>query len=243
MKIVAMFFKEKNDIWQKLYDVFVYSVKKNVPNFTLEIIEVDKPVLIDDIEKKRSNHKWGQWALNNLEKIVQWNKYIQSANENTILVDGDIIIRKDPSDAFKQNFDIAYTSCKRRKKNKINTGVIFVRPNKNSKLFFQNWYNNTVRMFNDEEFYGEWVKKLSGITQPAFLYTLENSDKINTKILPGNIYNTIDPDWDDISKSKIIHIKGQLQKMVTEYKKIKNNWKPPYNYWKKLEKEMNKKWK
>lgn len=238
MKIMSMHFKQKDDIWRRLKNVFEYSVKKNIDlnNVDLDIIEVDRPKPFK--LKKRAGHKWGQWAANNFEKITQWNNYIQNTDENVLLLDGDIILLDSPLDVFERDFDIAYTYSKKNKA-PLNTGVIFVKSNKKAKKFFQLWYNNTLKMVKNENFYKEWLNKMKGLTQPAFYCSLqEMKRKLKIIELPGNVYNATDPYWNNLKDTKILHIKGRLQKMVTDKKELNIEWKEAYDVWKRIEKEF-----
>lgn len=236
----------KHDIqnFQKVFQVFCYSLKKTNPDIPLQILNPPK----DFIFNKKHSKKTQYWKNDNILKMLSWNEYVQNSDGNIILLDSDMMILKRLDRVFNLDFDIAYTSegsikiiGPTQSKQHINTGVIFIKNNNLVKKFFNEWTNICLKMYDDSKFWKEWKSKLYGLTQPSFLYVLEHLTELglgDLKLLelPRYIYNA-DPTFVKKNNAKIIHLQNPFWKHLFD-KDIKYIKKYYYNKWIEFYKEV-----
>ncbi len=217
--------------YKTLLDVFKYSCKKYMPKTKFNSIRIEAP-----------ENKTGR-ALNfnyNTVKLKKWVEFLESTNDNVILVDCDMIALRSAEYAFKYNFDIAYTERTRIKRIPNNGGIIFVRPNERSRNFFREMLRINIKMLHSEKFHQQWRSKYAGMNQAAFGYMLERyKGEIKLHKFKTIEFNAVDCDWPNVDgKTVFIHCKSKLRKIILK----ENNGRPEYNkvanLWWNLQKEM-----
>jgi hypothetical protein len=145
-------------------------------------------------------------------KLKKWNEIVQEATDNVVLMDCDTILLKCISHVFEKDFDFAYTERTKGGHFPLNGGVVFVKPTKKSKEFFNEWLRVNDKMMDNFNFHRPWKKKYAGINQAALGYLLERKPELNILKVPCSKYNACDPvDWEDVSDAHVLHIKSDLQ--------------------------------
>jgi len=219
MKVFFTWFqtKERNN-FERLKDVFLYSMKKHNPH--IEIIERHIEYPKEFYNTNRPAH------YENIYKLGVWNEIIQKADEPTLLMDCDILILKDITNILNQSDkDITLTTRNYGSAN-CNGGVILVKPTCKAKEFFQEWYDISCNEFNtiDSIMWRELFKKYKGATQTTlgFLREQGNYNDIIGEI-PCHLWNLTGLDWHLFTEeTKVIHIKGHLRNKILNYDKNLN---------------------
>lgn len=238
MKIFTTFFNLNNITeYSRMFNVLKYSCYKL--NLNLNIL--DKP----DFNLKDNSSETQGWKNNNILKMISWADAFSQLNrgEEVLFIDSDTFIKEDVSYIFDNDFDIAYTDDGSPCENcpgisTINTGVMFFRVSDLTKTFVNSWKEACVRMYEDNLFWEEWSNKLYGLTQPAFLYTLDKI-KIKKLVLPRSKYNCIPKSKFNFKEIEIGHLQDPYWRAVlgTSYKL---NLNMDYvTYWRNLEIEYN----
>lgn len=208
MKAASVYFENSQhpQYFKEIYRIFKNSCKKNLP------------IQLNIVKSKNNLNKEIYWKNNNLRKIIGWNYYIQNSKEDCILLDCDIIVLKDITEVFNEDFDIGYTFRDCKCSNSLNTGVMFFRVNERTREFVKEWENVCLKMYYDFKFWYEWKNKYYGLTQPAFGYLLENYKKeINFKVFPCSIYNASIYEYN--KNTKVIHIQDPVWKKLLNLEK------------------------
>lgn len=140
-------------------------------------------------------------------KLKEWASRIDG---DTILVDSDMICVQDIACGFDLVDHIGI--CERRGKMPLNGGVIFVRDTPQAHAFIEQWIQVDERMMKDPAFHKPWHEKYAGMNQSSFGWMIENGYNDLVTILPEE-YNHCEP-WDRCDQAKMIHVKGQLRRML-----------------------------
>jgi hypothetical protein len=203
---VSFDFETKKD-FTRMTGVFLKSVKAQMP-------KVNIVSLTDEPKGYYSNKS----LYANTLKLRLWNQSVQRLRTDTILSDTDMICLGDITHVFEQDFDIAYTMRTGRTLENstipFNLGVMFVKPNKRSRVFFEVFTNVNDAMHTNTGIHSKYESKYAGINQSAFGWMLENWDEpIKLLQLPCSVYNVCDErEWYSISPdAKMVHIKSQLR--------------------------------
>lgn len=249
MKIYSLNFSD-NQYYKRMFNVLKQSCKRYMPQISFnEIHPIDYS--FNNIHDKETQY----WKNNNIIKMLSWAACFNDLKngEEVVFLDGDIFIKSDFSEVFNQEFDIAYTIdqlgdfpeyIEINELHSINTGVMFFRVNERTKKFFSYWKNICIEMYNDPIFLEKWMVKSYGLTQPSFLYSLENIN-IKELRLPRFIYNC--PPIDNFKNMKICHIQEPFWKiMLYSEDELKNMNLPEMelnqkivDLWRELENEYN----
>jgi hypothetical protein len=226
MKIISCWFEPPDsDIYKRLTNVFKYSIKKNMPDAILELYELPFPV----IEGKRFQAQ--------MEKQRFWTKLAKEQTENYIVMDSDMMVMGDLSEAFKYDFDIAYTSRKLFRK-PLNGGMIFCIPSEAANLFWDKWLYNCEEAYNDKRIQNRNNSKCKGFAQSALWYTINNyKSNCNIIDIPCQEWNACDEEWMNINYEtvKAIHIKGRMRKALFGPKQIPDQ--KVYDLWRDYERQ------
>ena len=83
----------------------------------------------------------------NTVKLGVWVDAVRKSNDNTAIMDCDMLIQRDISCAFDDDFDIGYSV--RTGKIRLNGGLLFIRPNKRSISFLEEWQRINQVMYAD----------------------------------------------------------------------------------------------
>lgn len=206
MKIVTVHFEKPNDDYRILLDVYRESIRRNLHGVELVEIEIPFP---EDMSGR------GLFCHFNHEKLVQWQKYLETAAEPVVFTDCDMLALHSPAMIFRDDFDIGYTvRTKEAGNSPINGGVVFAKPTKEARDFFRVWLNIDGQMLTDEELHTEYCQRYSGLNQSSFGYMLEKYVTVgNVKEYKTRPYNCVECDWRDVDGSEFfIHIKTRLRR-------------------------------
>lgn len=206
---------DKEGSYKKLAEILRRSVKKNIPKATFHL------ELVPEAEKLNEG------AAYNHIKLGYWNAFIQKTTRPTLLLDCDILIRKDIREVFQQNFDVALTYHDDPTYYPINAGVVFVHPTKSAKCFFREWYKADSILKNTPEKLKHYRERYAGMNQASLGYLREEKlCEYKELLLPCSIYNAYrKQEFPDLTNDlpKIVHLKGDLRHL---YKKRPPNKRP-----------------
>jgi hypothetical protein len=191
-----------------LLDVFVKSVRKNMPNVKIVQECIDAP-------ERDTSH--ARNLLNNSVKLEIWNRHMQEENENVIFADCDILCNASAWSAFQTEFDVALTFKPVKSGFPMNGGIVFARPTDGAREFFAKWLEINSRMYNDPNFHIDWKQKYGGMNQAAFGYIYEKNEcpGVNIARLSTRDYNAVECDWGHITdETAFIHYKSKLRHMI-----------------------------
>lgn len=232
VKIITLKFNENQPgrNYDILLDVFKYSVSKNMPAAKMEILIPPLP--------KESNGK-EYFMTKNTVKLGHWVNAIEKSTGNIIIMDCDMLVLRDLSDAFKSNFDIAYTS-RGAARTKLNGGVLFIKVNERSLYFLRRWVIVNKMMYDDIFFHTPWRRKYVGMNQASLGYMIENESK-GIKIInfPCTEWNQCQEDWHKLNlTTRCVHIKSRLRVDCMSGKLRDRNHKSAFDLWTKYKEEM-----
>lgn len=238
MKIITTQFDyDGGDDYKRLLNVFVYSAKKNMPHYKLEVVRTAPPA---------RNEIRTEGLINNTAKLAIWIDAMERTDEDFIFMDCDMLIKKDMSSAWNHKFDIAYTMLKQAKIN-INGGVMFVRNNDRSRFFMRKMKEVNDQMYMIPEMHWPYRQKYAGMNQAAFGYMLEHPDEGGGCILtplPCHIYNCCNSEWNNYNDDTLcIHYKSGLRRAALGQadSRVTSQMKPLADLWKRYEREMKRK--
>lgn len=213
----------KND-YNILSKIFQKSIEKHMPDATVINKKLELKELPNLKKISRSHRYYTSYRCNTL-KLKYWNEYIRDNNQNTVLIDCDMLLRKSIHDIFDHNFDIGIT-LRGESFRSLNGGVIFIKPNENVKDFFEKWYNkNNYLLENPKklEYYSKIYRQ--GINQSSLCLLLdEERDKYNIKYFPCTEWNCCQDSWNKIYdvNNRIVHVKSSLRReLLKVYKRKK----------------------
>ena len=202
MKVVTAWFDMPGqNRYKRLLDVFLYSVKKNMPDATLEVLNI-KPMRGVGID---------QHLANNRAKMETWAQI--DITEPTILADCDMLVLQDLSVAFDVVEDVGLT-YRTADFPPRNGGMIFLQPTVNANRFLKQWNKVDRFLYGHRIVHELYRKKYAGMNQASLGYLLESGilPTLNVTELPCSIWNACNEDWPNISrKTKAVHIKGKNQ--------------------------------
>lgn len=228
MKVLGIYFNPpQSNVYERLIRVFLYSLHKNMPNAEPEVYLLPFPAP----EDRRFQAQ--------ILKQRYWTELALQQTEDYIILDLDMIIMGDLSEAFNYDFDIAYTNRKLHRK-PLNGGMIFCRQSQKTKDFWNEWLRNCEGAYIDKKTQNRNNLECKGFAQSALWYTINNcSFPINIKALPCLEYNACDEEWFNIDYSKIkaIHIKSRMRKALFGPKQAPDP--KVFDLWRKLEEECN----
>lgn len=138
-------------------------------------------------------------------------KMRRSCRGNLIIIDTDFVINR-YCDPFEADFDVALTDRRERwPLFPFNAGVMFLRDNKNARLFLDTMMEAGSDVpVNMASLYTE---------QLAMRYAYDQlKDKINIKVLPGRLWN-YSPDKEEHTEANFVHLKGNRKAMIPYYLK------------------------
>jgi hypothetical protein len=198
--------------YAELVEALKNSAAKNMPNADVEIVYLDPP-------KQHTDPQRTSWEANAL-KARAWEKIASEASDDLVLVDADLIIRRDLSVLFAHDFDIAFThryESDARSREPINTGVVAVRPTEKSKAFFTALRESVDYLMENPEEHAYYWENYRGIQQAALGRVIETADELEAKIklFPCQIFNASDHEFSYISsETRVVHLKANVRKRI-----------------------------
>lgn len=229
MKLLSNVFAYSGDeTYIKLAKVMEYSVQKNSPNTPLEMTHIKAPQLMSAKKAFDSNH----------HKFSEWVKAMDRTNDDVILIDSDMLILRDLSDAFNDDFDIGITALPgfekflkeapvvrpgktdgQQDRLPYNGGVVFVRNNDAARGFIHKWGEIDHRMYKeDKALHTRYRLKYAGMNQASLGWMMENYKGVKIKFFDCREWNWCRDKWPWPSHGepgpRILHIKSRTRKNV-----------------------------
>lgn len=227
------------DSYKRLLEVFIFSIKKWMPEVAIEITYCDPP-------QKVSNRNTG--LITNTAKLARWVESMERCDndDEIIFADCDLLAIGDMFSAFdKHQFDIAHTVRFGTEHGKtripINGGVLYVRKNERTLHFMREYLRVNNEMYCNPEFHSPWRLSFAGMNQAAYGYLLSNSHLYDCKIIniPCEIYNVCNTEWHKFSNESLcIHYKSSLRRAALGQAPSNGTMQPFVNLWRKYEQEM-----
>jgi hypothetical protein len=215
MKIVTTLFEYPNYPYQykKLHAVLQESCKHFMPD--VEFHTIYGRIVESNI---KSDRPVGYTA--NTLKLSAINKYVQTADDDLLIIDADMMCTGPGYHAFDDSFDIAYTMRTKLRPGgpTINGGVMMVSNTQQARDWFQLYEIVNRQMYTNVQFHDRWNKKYTGMNQSAMGYMLEESWlKAGIHEYKTQPWNAVDGDWENIDDSTVfVHCKGQLRKVIVK---------------------------
>jgi hypothetical protein len=237
MQIIGVMFSAPGACeYGRLAKVWEYSARKAHPDATVKLIKKK------DAAGKTSHQRRNQY------KLEEWNRQIQAATEDTILMDVDMVIIKEIAHVFEREFDICYTQ-RTKTRMPLNGGVLFVKPTRAAKTFFEEWVKVDAELLLKRGRYTPYIRKYGGQNQASFGYMLENK-KANKRIVntcidkvPCTVYNVCQEEWHAVDDgTRVIHCKSGLKRILSqsgEKRPMHEKYRKAVDLWKAMAKEAN----
>lgn len=206
------------NVYTNMKDVLIKSLKNKLKDHELIIKDHElSNINYDDYNIKSIKQPW---KTHNTLKLKIWNKDVQEAEDNIILMDSDMLVTDDFTDVFEETFNIGITKRTGYKNIPYNGGIFFIKPTDESKKLFNIFEENNMMLYYNPQLLFEYKRIYAGMNQSAWGYTLENfntNNKYNIKEFPCSIYNACVEDWENINEeTKIIHCKGDIRKIIQQ---------------------------
>lgn len=195
MRLITAFF-DRTGRYKRLLNVFEKSARKHIPKVKITIVN-EKPI-------NNINHKYDTFFA-----FVMAAEYTIAAGDNVAVCDCDLMFKKDISDVWNKDFDIAVTV---RKKMPFNTGIWFYRHNERSVNFVNHWIENCKTIADNYEQYESYTDSHGGIDQAALALTIDQGHEIKLLELPCQEWNSCQGEWATADENtRVIHIKSKLR--------------------------------
>jgi hypothetical protein len=208
MKIISVQFDYGNShVYDILAKVLEYSIKKNCPKAALEMHRITAP-------KIRAAKKCFD---SNTVKIDLWLERMRATNDNIVFMDCDMLMLREISDVFNDDFDIGLT-VNGTGSIPYNGGVVFVKNTPAAHAFIELWCDVNRYLYNHPAEHNIWRNKkgYAGMNQAALGCLLETK-KYDAKIKKYQCseWNLCRNNWRKINtESRILHVKSELRRAV-----------------------------
>jgi len=215
MQVFFTWFQDPKRLdFKRMKEVFMYSLKKHSPE--IEIIEHETVYPKEKFKSSAPSH------FENVYKLGIWNNIIQKAKEPVLLIDCDILILQDISvlETMDNLKDITLTTRTDKPYNtsaNCNAGFIYVKPTKEAKDFFNEWYELSKNFDPKTNKWRGLYKKYKGATQTTLGYLREEKKyENNISEIPCYIWNCANLDYSFFNdkETKVVHIKSKLRKYI-----------------------------
>lgn len=234
MRVMSAFFdSDRSDgMYERFLKVWEYSAKKNSGGI-VDVVKIPPPKTVGgDPYLHNANHA----------KLKVWRDYIESVNDDVVLMDADTLVLRDLTHVFEKNrFDVAVTTRDRTTRLTINGGVVFVRNTPEALGIINLWHLSDIELHNDKKLHERFRAKYGGMNQSSYGYMI--TKKMPGKIieLPCSVYNQVE--WWRNRKVKpcVVHYKSQLRHAVLSKRHtnaVSYNMRDAVGVWRKYEEEM-----
>jgi hypothetical protein len=222
MKIIVNVFDYPGEnTYAKLSKVLEYSLKKNCPSIPYEFNHSPHPTKIKDKKSHASN----------AFKLERWLETMERVNDDIIFLDADMLVLKDLSDCFDDDFDIGITALPGfqqllgaapgtrrdppRERIPYNGGVMLARNNEAARNFMRELNRIDLAMYNDHRLHDRYRAKYAGMNQAAMGCLLETQTVARVKFFDCREWNSCRDQWVvDEKTCRILHIKSRTRKNV-----------------------------
>jgi hypothetical protein len=197
MIIVTSFFTREPQYY-RLLKIFYNTAREKMPSAKIDVVQFI-PATYGYCNNDEINHHWDTYYAF-MTKI----SHAIEINDNILMSDSDIMFMKSVSGIWAKDFDIAITT--RDHKCKYNTGICFIKPTRQAKIFLKLWKQHTkeiAKRFDLKEI-NQWM----GIDQAALYKTLHEKLSIKILELPCRIWNAEQKSYKKINNdTKVFHVK------------------------------------
>jgi hypothetical protein len=155
------------------------------------------------------------------------------------MMDVDLLVLQDLSPIENLDFDLAYTTRKKRTA-PVNSGVVFVRVSERTKVWYEKWYENVLNLLESRTLFSQWRRRYGGINQCGLGMLLESSHDLKLLSLPCQVWNLCYDEHNKIqSGTKIVHIHGGLRMCLFHNRRpIPHPYRQLVKLWRGYEEEM-----
>jgi len=213
---ITIVIEESGETFHRLGNALRASIARNCPLATVETIVEDGPIA-DNVPAL---------AAHNTIKLRRWCDRMEAETDGNLMIfmDADTLVLGDLSPAFDLDFDVAYTVRPGRKR--INAGVVFVRANDRSRLFFRDWLRINDEIMGDPRRLRRRMDHYGGVNQAALHSLLDAPHVARIGELPCTIWNSCDQTWSDFNEDcRVVHYKGTLRRLAM------NGEQEPHRRW------------
>lgn len=219
--------------YERMARVLEISARKYCPRWEIRVRNVGE----SPFDYKNDGVQGKDFYNNNGWKSVQWNEIVQASEEGDrlLLIDADTLIRGSLDSVWEKEFDVAITT--REGNNPINSGVIFVRINERSKVFFDQVHFETVRMLEDPSYHKKWEDKFGGIHQASIGAALSLSPDIDVEKLSCGEWNNEQTSRNLMRGARIVHILPQGRRALFSGRRAEPKLEKILQDWKRLDRE------
>lgn len=203
--------------YERLAGVLSVSAKHHCPNWDINIRKIDNHNLKAALSSKYVNK--GLFP-NNAHKALEWCRIVkESANgDRLLLIDADTFIRASIDEIWDLDFDYARTV--RDYKWPWNSGVMFLRVNERTKLFFDYITEETFKMLRDAKYHAVFEERYGGIHQASIASVIDRNVVPDFKVIdiPCKIWNSehTSRSLEDFRQAKIVHLLPSGRKKITK---------------------------
>jgi len=225
--IATQFDYPGTEAYSRLLTAFKNSIRQNMPHVTLHVTTLPAP---DTTDPRHIDF------ISNTHKLNEWARVLHTIDdEHIIFADCDLLVLKDFSNVFDEQFDIGYT-IRHVPVPYMNGGLVFVKNTPEAREFIQLWNTWNTTMYENPKLHQQYLPKYLGINQCAFGYLYEHPElfQATLKPFPCKIYNACNESWNCITaQTKVIHIKGSLRNAVLrnngyKYAQLVQLWRKYY---------------
>ena len=208
MKVVTVSFDyaSSDGRYKRLLDVFTFSLQA----FGHDVVSLTPAAPPDSYKARR-------FQTSNNYKLSVWIDTLQNLADDCIFCDCDMLCLGPLGDAWREEFDLAYTIRSAGANVPVNAGVVFARYNKKTIRFLEKWRKIDNAMYLDSKFRGLYAQRYCGQNQASFGFMLERhgSDLAKLAPLPCRVWNVCDEDWPAVNEaSRLVHVKSRLRDAV-----------------------------
>lgn len=150
----------------------------------------------------------GAW----IRKLETWAWFMQQTTDLTVFMDVDTYVRGDIREVFAGNtWDVAVTA--KDADQHFNSGVVFARPTKGARAFFENWLLQLYKIVLESDG-GESERKEHGSVDQAAVARIVAAPPAGCNVgqLPCVRWNACQQHWENVDETTmIVHVKSELR--------------------------------
>lgn len=204
MKVFTTWF---GTTYRRFASVLGKSVRAHTPTARFESLEMRPARALPHIPRH---------ATTNTAKLEVWNEAAQDCDEHLVLMDADTLCLGDLSEAFEQEFDLAYTV--RPGLRRIQAGVVYMRPTAAAKAFLMEWTILNDTLLDDPERLAQLIAQYGGANQAALsLLVADPTVPVKLATLPCERWNCCAQTWGTYGPdTRVLHLTGRLRRAAME---------------------------
>lgn len=214
------------DKYKRMRDTLERSVRAHMPSVQIVVEDIPAPEKLGPVP---SNH----------QKFLYWAQFVERTEGKIILLDADMLVRRDLSTVFDgAEWDAAITE-RTNAPMPLNGGAVYLNDTEGSREFMRRWLKWEWEYVNNQHQYREWYRRYMGPNQTALGLLLENDHEgITIQVLPCAVWNACPDDYHDLSEARVIHYKGRMQDFALsdcEMKKVPDEFIEGVKLWRRNE--------